>query len=33
MNGFYFKKKEFRQDLQDYLDFLYCRFPDETGNI
>ena len=33
MNGFYFYKKNFRQDLQDYLDFLHSRFPEETGNI
>jgi len=26
-------KKIFRQDLQDYQDFLNCRFPEETGNI
>jgi hypothetical protein len=26
-------KKIFRQDLQDYLDLLNCRFPEETGNI
>ena len=22
-----------RQDLQDFLDYLHCRFPDETGNM
>ena len=25
--------KNFRQDLQDYLDFLNSRFPEETGNM
>ena len=32
MNGFdlYFL---FRQDLQDLIEFLICRFPEETGKI
>ena len=29
MNGFYFNI-QYRQDLLDYLEILYFRFPDET---
>ena len=32
MNGFYFNLL-YRQDLQDYLDILDFRFPEETGFI
>ena len=31
MNGCCFNLLS-RQDLQDYLDILYSRFPEETGN-
>jgi len=30
MNGSCFIRL-IRQDLQDYLDFVHSRFPDETG--